>query len=199
MSELTDVTLAILAGGSGRRLGGAPKGLLRVGGRSAIEWLLDLRPLFADVVLAASCAEPYQTLGLRTVPDPVEGRGALAGLCAGLAGSRTPWVLAAACDMPFLSSEVVRLLARRRAPPAQLVVLSRGESFDPFPALYATKLLPRLQAGLDGRESVRRLLAQVQRTSVGEAELASVDPERRAQVNLNTPSDLARWGVQLPD
>src|SRR5262249_51342017 len=66
-----NVAAAILAGGGGTRMGeGVVKGLLSVGGERIIDrQLAVLRPLFAEVVIAANDPEPWVDLGLRVVPD----------------------------------------------------------------------------------------------------------------------------------
>src|SRR5713226_3320767 len=74
-----DVTLAIIAGGGGHRLGGVAKGLLTLEGRPLIERILDLRPRFSEVLLVADNPGAYKAYGLRSVPDLVEGRGAPGG------------------------------------------------------------------------------------------------------------------------
>ena len=102
-AALLDVTLAILAGGQGRRLGGVPKGLLLRDGRPLLAHLLTLAPRFADSVLVTSYPEPYQHFGVRTVADVVAQRGAPGGVHAALATARTPWVQVVAADMPFVS------------------------------------------------------------------------------------------------
>ena len=65
------VAAAILAGGGGTRMGeGVVKGLLSVGGQRIIDrQLAVLRPLFAEVLIAANDPEPWAGLRLRVVPD----------------------------------------------------------------------------------------------------------------------------------
>jgi len=65
------VAAAILAGGGGTRMGeGVVKGLLSVGGQRIIDrQLAVLRPLFAEVLIAANDPEPWAGLGLQVVPD----------------------------------------------------------------------------------------------------------------------------------
>jgi molybdopterin-guanine dinucleotide biosynthesis protein A len=65
------VAAAILAGGGGTRMGeGVVKGLLSVGGQRIIDrQLAVLRPLFAEVLIAANDPEPWEGLRLRVVPD----------------------------------------------------------------------------------------------------------------------------------
>jgi molybdopterin-guanine dinucleotide biosynthesis protein A len=45
--------------------------------------------------------------------DLHEGRGPLGGLQAALAYARTPWIFVLACDYPFVSGDLIRLLAGR--------------------------------------------------------------------------------------
>src|ERR687892_557245 len=59
MAHHPDVTLAILAGGQGRRLGGVVKGLLEHEGRPLIAHLLDLRDRFADAFVVADGETPW--------------------------------------------------------------------------------------------------------------------------------------------
>ncbi|MFI1964380.1 DUF6457 domain-containing protein [Streptomyces pathocidini] len=98
----------VLAGGAAKRLGGADKPGLRVGGR----------PLL-DRVLAA-CAEASATVVVgsrRPTARPVRwareeppGGGPLAALDAGLRHVTAPVVLALSADLPFLSVDTVRAL-----------------------------------------------------------------------------------------
>src|SRR5688572_18613960 len=112
--EYPDVTLAIIAGGLGRRLSGVPKGLLEVEGRTVLERLLSLAPRFGDMLLVANAPERYARFGLRTVADVVQDKGAPGGVHAALVAARTPWVVAVACDMPFVTPGVLRALLDAR-------------------------------------------------------------------------------------
>jgi molybdopterin-guanine dinucleotide biosynthesis protein A len=106
----------ILAGGRGRRLGGAEKPLLRVDGRRIIDrQLAVLRPLFADIAIAADpAAAAFRDLGLPVIADRrAAGEGPLAGIEAALAWlpARAAAVVCVAGDMPYLAPA---LLARLR-------------------------------------------------------------------------------------
>jgi molybdopterin-guanine dinucleotide biosynthesis protein A len=199
MNLYPDVTLAVVAGGQGRRLSGVPKGLLRVGDSTVLERLLTLAPLFAEVLLVANAPEPYARFGLRTVPDAVPGKGAPGGVHAALAAAKTEWVLAVACDMPFVSPEAVRVLLEARAPAAGAVCFTVGGRVEPLLAVYRASL-----AGLWGERlrpedpSLRELLAQAHARLLPEEALREVDPELRSLVNVNTPEDLLRHGVSRP-
>jgi len=192
-----EVTLAIIAGGQGRRLSGVPKGLLQVEGRTVLERLLELGPCFGDVLLVANAPEPYARFGLRTVADVVPGKGAPGGVHAALVASRTPWVVAVACDMPFVSREAVGVLLGAREG-VEAVCFEVAGRLEPLLAVYQAALAPAWGEALEEDPSLRQLLARFRaRLLPGEA-LRAVDPGLRALVNVNTPEDLALHGVRLP-
>ncbi|MFL5347493.1 MAG: molybdenum cofactor guanylyltransferase [Hyalangium sp.] len=194
-----DVTLAVVAGGQGRRLSGVPKGLLRVGTGTVLERLLGLAPLFAEVLLVANVPEPYARFGLRTVADVVAGKGAPGGVHAALVGSRTEWVLAVACDMPFVRPEAIRVLMDARAPEVDAVCFTVAGRVEPLLAVYRASLAsPWGEALKEGDPSLRELLAGGRARLLPEEALRAVDAELRSLVNVNTPEDLSRYGLALP-
>jgi molybdopterin-guanine dinucleotide biosynthesis protein A len=199
MDFFPDVTLAVVAGGQGRRLSGVPKGLLRIGERTVLEQLLSLAPLFAEVLLVANAPEPYARFGLRTVSDTVPGKGAPGGVHAALVGARTEWVLAVACDMPFVSPEAVRVLLQSRAPEVDAVCFTAGGRVEPLLAVYRASLAdPWGQSLRAGDPSLRELLSRARARLLPEEALRAVDAELRSLVNVNTPEDLLRHGLTRP-
>ena len=197
-SEYPEVTLAIIAGGQGRRLSGVPKGLLVVEGRTVVERLLALAPRFGDVLLVANAPRPYAGLGLRTVADAVPGKGAPGGVHSALVAARTPWVLAVACDMPFIQPEAVRVLLEARGEAVDAVCFEVAGRLEPLLAVYRTALAAGWGAALGEDPSLRQLLSRYRTRLLPEAALRAVDPTLRSLVNVNTPEDLTRHGVLLP-
>jgi molybdopterin-guanine dinucleotide biosynthesis protein A len=194
-----DVTLAIIAGGRGSRLSGVAKGLLAVEGRTVLERLLSLTPLFADVLLVANVPEPYARFGVRTVADAINGKGAPGGVHAALGAARTPWVFAVACDMPFVSPEAVRALLDARAEEVDAVCFEVAGRLEPLLAVYRAALVTPWGEALAEDPSLRRLLARFRSRLLPESALREVDPELRALVNVNTPEDVASHGITLPE
>lgn len=190
-----DVTLAVVAGGQGRRLGGRAKGLLRVEGRTVLERLLGLAPLCAEVLLVANAPEPYARWGLRTVADVVPGQGAPGGVHTALVHARTEWVLAVACDMPFVTEPVVRVLLAARAPEVQAVCFEVQGRLEPLLAVYRRELAGPWGEALHNNPSLRELLAGCRVRVLPEQALRAVDPRLQAVVSLNTPEDLHRHGL----
>jgi molybdopterin-guanine dinucleotide biosynthesis protein A len=101
----------VLAGGAARRLDGADKPGLLLGGRS----------LVARVGAAVASAERLVLVGPRrpelsravVVREDPPGGGPVPALRAGLAEVRAPWVAVLAADLPFLAARHVNELRRR--------------------------------------------------------------------------------------
>lgn len=194
------ITLAILAGGRGERLGGAEKGLLRVGGRTLVERQLALASGMREVLLVTPRPAPYAALPVRLVTDEQEGRGPGAGLVVALAAARTPWVLVLGCDMPFVTSEVLGLLIAARGEARELIRFRCDGRPQPLPALLRASLAPVLAARLEaeGAPGLLSLSGSAACFELPEAVLRSVDPALRSVRGINTREELAAAGAALP-
>lgn len=144
-------------------MGGVPKGLLRgPNGTTLVErWRSLLDSLGIEVVLVGS-AKPYAGLGLSVVADEPAGIGPMGGLVGLLRRAGPRPALAIACDMPFVSRELVeRLLA---APPGPGIVAPRREGrWEPLCARYdAARVLPvAVSRAASPSHSLQRLLDEV--------------------------------------
>jgi molybdenum cofactor guanylyltransferase len=194
-----DCTGVLVAGGAASRLGGIPKGLLRVSGEPIAARTLRLfGELFARSLIVANDAAPYAGFGVPVVPDVIAGKGAPGGLHAALRASTTPWVFTAACDMPFLASDPVAWLADRRSGVPAVAVIWGGR-LEPLHAFWSRDCLPVLEEALrTGDPSMWALATSVGARFVGEQEWREVDPDGRAFANVNTPADAARLGAAHP-
>jgi molybdopterin-guanine dinucleotide biosynthesis protein A len=198
-ARFADCTGVLVAGGRASRLGGVAKGLLRIDGEPVAARAARLfGRIFAESLLVANDTAPYATLGLRAVPDIVPGKGAPGGLHTALAAATTPWVFLAACDMPFLEEAPIRWLAARRGDARAAAVVWQGR-LEPLHAFWAKAALPEVERMVRaGEPSMWQLATAVGARFVTEAEWRDIDPAGRAFVNVNTPEDVARLGMELP-
>ncbi len=107
------ITGLILAGGAGRRMGGADKGWVVYQGTPLIESVLArLAPQVDGILISANrTLERYAALGYPVVQDASSDfQGPLAGILAGLAACPTPWLQLAPCDTPCFPDDLVRKL-----------------------------------------------------------------------------------------
>ncbi len=137
----------VLAGGAARRLSGADKALLEVGGRS----LLDRALAAVDAATQTVVVGPRRPV-VRDGPAPAwtreqpEGGGPAAALLAGVAAlsGAQSLVVVLAVDMPFASADTVgRLVEAARAHPGAdgAVLIDDGGRRQPLCAAYRTDAL----------------------------------------------------------
>ncbi len=192
------VLAALLAGGANRRYAGQPKALEAVGGELiAMRAIRALREAAGRVVLVANEFATYRELGLEMRSDLRPGLGALGGIhtavCwaeeAGYAGA-----LIAACDMPFLSGELLRELVRKAGDDE--VVAPESESrrgLEPLCAWYGTGCREAIETALDRGD--RHVISFFDDVSVRMLPLDEVarfgDPDLMF-LNVNTPADRER-------
>ncbi len=188
--------LAIFVGGKSRRMG-RHKGLLPVPGGSEpiLEELVRRgRAAGLDPVLVGD-AMPYEHLaaGVMRVDDDPQGAGPLGGLQAALrhamrAGSSP--VLAIACDMPYVTSEVLVQVCEHRTE-AIVVAPRRGPDapWEPMLARYdATRLADVLAEAISqGQRSFQELFATI------EVEALTLTPAiEQALEDWDSPEDITR-------
>ncbi|MGQ9426531.1 molybdenum cofactor guanylyltransferase [Gilvimarinus sp. F26214L] len=95
-----DVTVAVLAGGRGSRMGGADKGLLSLGGRPLVERVLASVPAEQSrLIVANRNLDDYRRFGTPVYTDPwPDQRGPLAGILTAIRAAKTPWVQILPCE-----------------------------------------------------------------------------------------------------
>ena len=187
------LTGAILAGGFSRRLG-QDKAALQLGGKPLALWVHQaLAPLVAACWLITNHPLAHQSLGLPLMTDLRPFQGPAGGLLTALFAARTPWVLAAAVDNPFLAPALLAALAARINRTSRPAVVCRSpRGLEPFPGVYSVRLLPALRDFLRADRRPTRFLEICQPQVLSEAEVLALDPEGRSFFNLNTPGDLHR-------
>lgn len=111
-------TAIVLAGGQGRRFGGADKGLADWRGRPMVATVIErLAPQVDEIIISCNRnLERYRAFGYHCVADAVAGYpGPLAGIAAGARAANNPVVLLAPCDYPLLPDDLARRLAHQLA------------------------------------------------------------------------------------
>jgi molybdopterin-guanine dinucleotide biosynthesis protein A len=135
----------------------------------------------------------YKHLGYPAIPDLYPGTGPLGAILTALHHTSAEWNLVAACDMPELSGEFLRLLinATTGHPTADALVPA-GPSGRPEPlcAVYHRRSCPVLERALGrGVRSVRAALKNLRAATVPVPELTPFQ-------NVNTPEDWAAYAAK---
>lgn len=189
-ANLPACSILLLAGGRGQRMGGRDKGLLEWHGRPLIEHLHALtRPLTNDLIVSCNRnPERYAAYADRLVHDDTpDFPGPLAGIRAGLAVARHPWLLVLPCDVPQIDAQLLQAMLQAAARhPERPVLLRQGEQWEPLFCLIPKSLAPAIeQAWQAGERSPRKILLAHGVTALQ----CPADDPRLA--NLNTPQLLA--------
>ncbi len=192
------VTGVIQAGGKSVRMGGAPKALMTLGGRRIIERVLAaLAPAVDDVLIVTNTPALYAFLGLPMVSDVLPDHGSLGGIYTGLHAATGGAVLTVACDMPFLSTDVARLVVARVGE-GDVVIPRVGAQLETMHALYAKTCLPHMEDCLRaGQLKIIGFFGRVRVVEVPEREVARFGDPAVIFMNVNTPEDLARAEASL--
>lgn len=190
------LVVAILAGGSGSRIGGdKPRRLLR-GTRLLDRALTAARVAAAPVILVVRRPEQAEGFGGTVVLDTPGIEGPLAGLFSALtwatdAGANR--VLTLPCDMPFLPEDLHSRLDQALTSDVGVAVAASGGRLHPVCALWRTTAAVALvQRVCEGRLSLQGLSETVGRTVV-DWSVERGDPF----ININTAADLAAAEASL--
>jgi len=187
------ITGVIQAGGKSTRMGGDPKALMELGGRPIVARVLDVvRQVTERVLLVTNTPDLYAFLGLPMVPDVFPEGGSLGGIYSGLRAAPGEAVFTVACDMPFLSAPVARLVLAR-AGEADVVAPRIGEQWETLHACYGKACLGPMERRLrEGQLRITGFFEDVHVLAITEAEVAAVGDPARVFMNVNTPDELAR-------
>lgn len=184
------VSAAIMAGGKSRRMG-QDKAWIELDGEPLIKRVADVLGQVADEVIVVANEPRYASLGLRVVKDRYPDGGALGGIATGVGAAAHDTVLVAACDMPFLSADVWRVLLGH-AGEADVVIPRVGGEYETLHALYTKACLPHMARALaENRLRVIAFFDEVRVLAIEEPELRAADPDLRSFTNVNTPEELA--------
>jgi molybdenum cofactor guanylyltransferase len=182
------VTGLILAGGEGRRVGGADKGLLDYQGKPLVAHVIERLAPQVDTLLVSANRnlDDYLDFGYPVVTDAsAERLGPLAGIAAGVRACETPWLVACPCDCPHLPLDLVaRLLDGVGSAPLAIAATSAGTQ--PTFMLCRRELLSEIEAWLAAGE--RKVMGWCRNQGAVEVHFPAVDAFR----NLNDQADFRR-------
>lgn len=179
-----------------------------------------VKNLCSEVILVANDAAAYARFGVRLVGDVYPGKGSLGGIFSGLKAASEDYVLAVACDMPFLNEELLRymislapqfdvVIPRAHDPSGKTPRTVRGEKpgnqksprtdqpiakerdLHPMHAIYSKNCLVSMEERL--RTDDLRLIGfhgAVRVRMVETDEVDRFDPEHWSFFNVNTLEDL---------
>ncbi|HVU05144.1 MAG TPA: molybdenum cofactor guanylyltransferase [Polyangiaceae bacterium] len=190
---MTPLLVGIFVGGSGTRMGGIAKGLLTApdGGEPLVARLTRIsgEALPGSGVVLVGDPAAYALLGLSALVDDPPASGPLGGLRALLAeGARTERdVITLACDLPFVTAELVARLAAYAPESAAVAPRNAGGRWEPLFARYSRRCVKTAESQFaSGRRSLRSVLEALGGEAVP---LPVTEAEWRLLRDWDTPED----------
>jgi molybdopterin-guanine dinucleotide biosynthesis protein A len=200
MASTDAVTLAVLAGGAGSRIGRA-KSLLEVDGRPILSYLLD-RIAWPGATMLVTAPGRERPPGAERfdveVSDDVADEGPLRGVYTAVTHATTPVVVVIGVDMPLVTRSDLEWFVKELSarPGAAGVMASRGGSIEPLPcALRPARVLGLVS---DHLASGRRALHELAKEPEVRLADAGALPER-VWVNVNTPGQWEQFLRSISD
>ncbi|MEQ1638405.1 MAG: molybdenum cofactor guanylyltransferase MobA [Methylococcales bacterium] len=195
MTNSTNVTGVILAGGLARRMNNQDKGLVIYKGQPLASYAIKaMAPLVTQTLLNANRNhEVYQQFGCPIIADHADQfDGPLAGILAAMAAAKTEILLVMPCDSPLMTTRhLQRLLVKLEETQSDVAVAFDGERLHPVFLAIKTTLQSSLQTYLDsGQRKIGIWLAQQNMFAVDFSDATEVF------VNINTLSELAALEAQ---
>lgn len=189
--SLQDVTLGLLAGGAGSRLGGADKAWLQRGGVPQVLRLAKrLSGETTSVLVSANRDFPrYAEVGLMAIPDRHAGIGPIAGLDALAAACTTPWLLTVPVDLVDVNDCLLRSLAAAGGEGAFAI---DDDGAQPLVALWR---VDALREAVSPALAANEIAVHALQARIG---MAGVRFAGFRFGNLNTPGDLDAAGIEAP-
>lgn len=183
------ICAAILAGGKSSRMG-RNKALLELGGKTIIEHVIQVASTASsDVMLITNSPGNFSHLKLPMLPDEVRDIGPLGGIYTALKHCRTAHCLILACDLPFLSGELVRFLSEN-AGDADIFAIDAGKGPEPLCAVYAKRCLPTIEAQIAHKNFKVADLFKCVNARVIQLSPGHCLYSRHLFYNINSPDDL---------
>ena len=159
-----NITAVILAGGQGRRINNADKGLIHVNNKPIIELVLEaIESQCSHVLINANRnIDIYETYNYPVICDTLNDfQGPLAGFYVAMIHSTTPLIITLPCDAPRVPKDLVERMERSmQEAKADIAVAHDGERLQPVYALLKTSLAASLHDFLNtGQRKIDRWYA----------------------------------------
>ncbi|GAB5493833.1 MAG: molybdenum cofactor guanylyltransferase [Phototrophicaceae bacterium] len=190
---MSDFTVAILAGGKSSRMG-RNKAFIKIGGQAILQRIINVTTDLGQskTMLITNTPDLYTDYDLAMYSDIVPDSGSLGGIYTALFHSQTAYTVMIACDMPFVSADVLRIMLAQRQNFDAVVPTVKGYP-QGLHAIYRHTCLDLIRENIEQNKlKVSKIFDDLQVNYLDESALADVNTNGLALMNVNTPDDLKR-------
>ncbi len=195
---VSDLTIAILAGGESSRFGGDAKALHHISGKTMLQYTLDKALQITNdvhLVIRHDMEGAIQYEG-PVYSDLIKGKGPLGGIHAALKTSTRERLMVLPTDMPYLQVNTLKFFLNRVNTKAyDFAYLKAGDKVQPLISIYKNtqeliKVVEYLFSG--GKSSA--VMTLLRRVKAEEIPLSIEDRDAAEFHNINFPGDLKTSG-----
>ncbi|MFD1613798.1 molybdenum cofactor guanylyltransferase [Gelatiniphilus marinus] len=185
MINKKDITGIILAGGKSSRMG-TDKGFLMLDNKPFIQYSIQaLKPLVSEIMIVSDNSN-YDVFGLKRVNDIKKNAGPMAGIYSGLEASSTDYNLILSCDIPLISSEVLKKLIEVVDDNSEIIQIENHGKTMPLIALYKRHIKDTFNGFLQKDERRLRVAVKACKSKTIRLEKA----HEFSTMNVNTKEEL---------
>jgi len=184
----------ILAGGKSSRMG-SDKGLMTFRGKPMVLHVADILFRSFNSVQIISNSDAYTKFGFEVIPDDIPGIGPIGGIVTGLRKSTSEWSFFAACDMPLITTELIKNITNQidnqHTAGCDAILFSTDGRLEPVFGLYHKNALVKFEEMIAANQF--RLQDIRNNMKVGEVDLpvsAAVSLK-----SINTREDLDKYNL----
>lgn len=135
MIQKRDITGIVLAGGKSSRMG-TDKGFLILNNKSFVQYSIDaLKPLVSEIIIVSDNSD-YDVFGYKRITDAIKNAGPVSGIYSGLQTSKTDYNLVLSCDIPLITSEVLKKLIDAIDDTSEIIQADSNGKSMPLVAIY---------------------------------------------------------------
>ena len=183
------LTGIVLAGGKSSRMG-SDKSLLVINKKTFIENIIEaLKPNVDDIIIIENSGLHF-SLGYKIYKDIFTDCGPLGGIYTALTHSKTQKNIILSCDMPLISSDVLKYLIKCTGEEQVTIVTDKGK-LEPLCAIYNKTCLPIVESCLKSNNlKLKDVLKQLNIKEIEVSNQTFYSPNLIS--NINTLSEYKR-------
>ena len=184
-TSLSEIKAYILTGGQSRRFN-TDKSLVQINGKSLTQIIHEsLSPIFNNIFIVGK-ENNFPNYNFIKDVKPVQCP--LNGIVTALEHSKNDWTFVSACDLPFVSENIIINLYKNTKSDTQIILPIVDNKFQPLCAFYHKSVLRNFNTAIDKKKySLMKLLDQIE---IEKVEIPNADKEQF--LNINYPDDLTK-------
>jgi molybdopterin-guanine dinucleotide biosynthesis protein A len=145
------LTVFILCGGKSSRME-SEKGLVLFQEKPFIEHIIQAILPVTDQIKLVTASKEYDYLPYEKIVDIIADRGPLGGIYTALTHSETEFNLILSCDIPLISSELLKELIAKHTKEAGITIFATESRIHPLIGIYSKEILPIVKEAIEANE-----------------------------------------------